>query len=155
MNGYAIDASALLAFIFREKGADYVCDRLPLCRISAVNLAEVASILSDRGASDIAVSETLAELGIDCIQFDARQALVSASLRRETRAFGLSLGDRACLSVARTLGLAALTADRAWREAGRAAKVEVDVIPGRSDGESTRRRPEPGDSDTGANRRLP
>ena len=138
MNGYAIDASALLAFIFREKGADYVCGRLPLCRISAVNLAEVASILSDRGASDFAISETLTELDIDCVPFDALQALVSTSLRRETRAFGLSLGDRACLSLARTLGIAALTADRAWREAGRAAEVEVDVIPGRSDGKSAR-----------------
>ncbi|MCZ0952032.1 MAG: type II toxin-antitoxin system VapC family toxin [Rhodospirillaceae bacterium] len=138
MTGYAIDASAVLAIIGAEPGSDYVLDRLTRCRISAVNLAEVASILSDRGASDFAVSETLNDLDIDCVPFDPRQALVSASLRRKTRTFGLSLGDRACLALAETGKLTALTADWIWTDAGRAAEVEVDVIPGRGDGESAR-----------------
>lgn len=138
MNGYAIDASALLALVFREKGADYLRDRLPRCRISAVNLAEVASRLSDRGMPDVEATELIHATGVDCVPFDARQALASASLRRKTRAFGLSLGDRACLALAATGKLTALTADRIWTDAARVAKVEVDVIQGRGDGESAR-----------------
>ena len=131
MNGYAIDASALLALIFREKGADYVRDRLPLCRISAVNLAEVASILSDRGMPDAEAAVLVHATGVDCVPFDARQALASAGLRRKTRAFGLSLGDRACLALADTGKLTALTADRIWTDAGPVAGVEVDLVSGR------------------------
>lgn len=131
MNGYAIDASALLALVFREKGADYVRDRLPLCRISAVNLAEVASRLSDRGMPDVEAAELIHATGVDCVPFDARQALASASLHRETRAFGLSLGDRACLALAGTGKLTALTADRIWTDAGPVAGVDVDLISGR------------------------
>ena len=138
MNGYAIDASALLALIFKERGADYVRDRLPQCRISAVNLAEVASRLSDQGMPDIEATELIHATGVDCVPFDARQALVSVSLRRKTRAFSLSLGDRACLALAGTGKLTALTADRIWTDASRAAEVEVDVIPGRGDRESAR-----------------
>ena len=138
MKGYAIDASALLALVFREKGADYVRARLPLCHISAVNLAEVASRLSDRGMPDVEAAELIHATGVDCVPFDARQALASARLRPETRVFGLSLGDRACLALAGTGKLTALTADRIWTDAGRAAEVEVDVIPGRGDGESAR-----------------
>ena len=131
MKGYAIDASALLALIFREKGADYVRDRLPLCRISAVNLAEVASRLYDRGMPKVEAAELIHATGVDCVPFDARQALASASLRRKTRAFGLSLGDRACLALAGTGKLTALTADRIWTDAGPAAGVDVDLISGR------------------------
>lgn len=37
-------------------------------------------------------------------------------LRPQTRGFGLSLGDRACLALARQANLPALTADQAWVE---------------------------------------
>jgi PIN domain nuclease of toxin-antitoxin system len=53
-------------------------------------------------------------------------ALPAAGLmRRETRAVGLSLGDRACLALALRRGAVALTADRAWERAGSGAGVEV------------------------------
>lgn len=41
-------------------------------------------------------------------------AVEIARLRPLTRSAGLSLGDRACVALARRLALPALTADRAW-----------------------------------------
>jgi PIN domain nuclease of toxin-antitoxin system len=54
---------------------------------------------------------------------DAEQAAELCSL---TRQHGLSLGDRACLGLARRLGLPALTADRAWLDVN--SGVEVQAI---------------------------
>ena len=51
----------------------------------------------------------------------ARQALSAAALLPQTRRLGLSLGDRACLALARTRGKPAVTADRAW------AELDVDI----------------------------
>ena len=48
-----------------------------------------------------------------------------ARLRALTRAHGLASGDRACLALARRLGLPALTADRTWAELGLGISVVV------------------------------
>lgn len=45
-----------------------------------------------------------------------------------TRAAGLSLGDRACLALARRLGVTALTAERRWADVAGVAGVEVRLI---------------------------
>lgn len=44
-----LDASAVLAFIFGEPGAERVAAFLPGARISAINAAEVMSKLADLG----------------------------------------------------------------------------------------------------------
>jgi ribonuclease VapC len=57
----------------------------------------------------------LRRLRLEVVPPDEAQAWAAGELRRQTRAAGLSLGDRACLALARYLGLPAVTADRAWR----------------------------------------
>ncbi len=47
--------------------------------------------------------------------FDAEQAFHTGELHRQTRAYGLSMGDCACLALARARNLPVVTADRAWR----------------------------------------
>ncbi len=47
--------------------------------------------------------------------FDLSQSEYAGSLSRLTRSHGLSLGDRACLSLAQTTGVTAWTTDRAWK----------------------------------------
>jgi ribonuclease VapC len=47
------------------------------------------------------------------VSFDTAQAKLVADLRSLTRVRGLSFADCACLAVARTVGLPAMTADRA------------------------------------------
>ncbi len=50
----------------------------------------------------------------------------AGSLRAPTASAGLSLGDRFCLALAKRLGAAAYTADKAWRDV--AAEVETKVV---------------------------
>lgn len=126
-----LDASALLAHLLDEPGADEVNESLDEgAVISAVNWAEVLSRLSDLGsdprrvAADLEAQGLLATLAI--VPFDPDDAITVGALRSATRGPGLSLGDRACLSLALRLGAPALTADRAWDEVD--SEVEVKQI---------------------------
>lgn len=119
MTGTVLDASALLAFLFDEPGADDVLgclERRPL--LSAVNFAEVLTKLSDQGAPPAIAIDRLRASGllsvIAVVPFDTDQAETAAALRTATRPLGLSLADRACLALALRRGAEALTADRAW-----------------------------------------
>jgi PIN domain nuclease of toxin-antitoxin system len=111
-----LDASAVLALLHAESGADAVYQAMTSgqCGISSVNLAEVAARLSDRGVPPEVVQESLASLGLETLDFRLPHALRSGTLRSMTRASGLSLGDRACLATAEIEGAGVLTADRAW-----------------------------------------
>ncbi len=55
MDETAIDASALLALLNEEPGADVVAQALPGAVISAVNLSEVVAKLSQAGMPEDAV----------------------------------------------------------------------------------------------------
>lgn len=126
----ALDASAVLAVIFDEDGAERVIDYLEpgVGLISAVNLAEVATKLIENDYSDDDARTTLDDLTTLVRPFDTGVAVLTGFLRRQTRARGLSLGDRACLALARTEGCLAVTADRKWRDIAEAAKVEIELI---------------------------
>ncbi len=114
-----IDASVLLPIIQQEPQAEAVERALASCAISAVNLSEAASKMIDRGFPAPRVQEEARRLNVEVVPFDTEQALDAGLLRPATGAVGLSLGDRACLCLARKLGVPALTTDRAW--------VRVDV----------------------------
>jgi ribonuclease VapC len=116
-----LDASAILAVFKRESGAEIAEPLLYRASISAVNLAEVATKLVDRQAPEAEILVLLDELALDVHPFDRDAALAVATLRVPTRSLGLSLADRACLVLARTLGLPVLTTDRAW------AKLELGI----------------------------
>jgi ribonuclease VapC len=60
--------------------------------------------------------------------FTEGDAVVSSTLRALSKTHGLSLGDRACLSLAKRLGLEVLTANRAWAVVADDAGVAVRVI---------------------------
>lgn len=110
------DASALLAVIFGETGADAVIEHLtqPGGAISAVNWAEAASKLAERGVPEPEIVQAMASFALEVVAFDEPQALLVATLRRSTRALGLSLGDHCCLALAKTRAANAITADRQW-----------------------------------------
>jgi ribonuclease VapC len=113
---YVLDASALLALLNAETGADLVQDFLPDASISTVNLAEVVTRLSAVGMPENDIRNTLTLLGLEVIHFDEEQAYQAGLLYSYGRVYGLSLGDRACLALARTSAATAVTADRAWEE---------------------------------------
>ncbi len=103
-----------------ESGAEAVDPALDEgAGISAANWAEVLSRLAERGGNPEGIarrSEREGVLGEGLIfcPLDEARALWIARLRPLTRETGLSLGDRACLALAGSLGLPALTTDRAW-----------------------------------------
>ena len=126
MPNTVIDASALLALLNAEPGADIVIEALPGGVVSAVNLSEVIAKLCDAGTPEKAIRQVLQSLGLEVIPFDEEQSYQAGLLRTATQDIGISLGDRACLSLAKMLGVAALTADRAW--SGLPIEVAIKVI---------------------------
>ena len=72
--------------------------------------------MADKGMSDPEIRATVADLDLTVVEFGLDQALSVARLRRVTKHRGLSLGDRACLSLAEQLNRPALTADRRWHD---------------------------------------
>ncbi len=112
-----LDASAALALILQESGAEQVIEALRSgASMSAVNVAEVAARLHQEGWDQAEVALVFDELDIQILPFDAATALLSGCYRVPTRYLGLGLGDRACLATARVAASPALTADRAWTD---------------------------------------
>jgi len=128
---YVLDASALLAWIQGEPGGDYVASLLTQdCKLSAVNLAELVTKLIDNNhTAPQNLGQQLRTLGIEICAFNEAQAISSGMLRKQTRAKGLSLGDRACLSLAMELQAVVLTSDKAWKELNLPIEI-VDVRAG-------------------------
>lgn len=113
-----LDASALLALLQGEPGAEVVKTLLEDAVVSSVNWSEVAQKSLDRGVKLDGLRGDLETLGMIVAPFTAEEAEATARLRGSTSALGLSLSDRACLSLSRRLGVPALTTDRAWLELG-------------------------------------
>lgn len=109
-----LDASALLALLNAEPGADVVAEALPGAVISAVNLSEVVAKLCEVGISENVVHQVLEPLGLEVVPFSEEQAYQAGLLCASTRCAGISLGDRACLSLGKMLGAVTLTADKTW-----------------------------------------
>ena len=84
--------------------------------MSAANLCEVVTKLAERGWEEAQIRAEISAFALEIMSFDERLAFDAGLLRMATRPFGLSLADRACLALARRLGLPAYTADRAWQQ---------------------------------------
>ena len=127
MSEVVLDASALLAAIHGERGADRVGAALQLASICSVNLAEVVTKLVDAGMALDHARSLLSKLSLTVVPFDEDLAYASAELRATTKSLGLSLGDRACLALGRRLQARVFTADAAW--AGiKDVDITIDVI---------------------------
>lgn len=109
-----LDASAVLAVINSEPGAQRVQDAWTDASISAANYSEVIAKLVDIGLDDADTFGILDALPLTVRDVDVAQARQAGLLRRQTREHGLSFGDRACLALAVSLGLPVMTADHAW-----------------------------------------
>ena len=116
MNSIVLDASALLAVLNREPGVEKLTPQLLSAAISStVNLAEVHSKLVSRGIKpDEAWEATISPIRESAV-FTDEQAKIAGNLIARTSAFGLSLGDRACLALGIALKAPVYTADRSWK----------------------------------------
>jgi PIN domain nuclease of toxin-antitoxin system len=116
MTSVVLDASAVLALVRDEPGADKVATHVGRAAISAVNLQEVIKELLLSGLDEATTRELLDELRLDVRSHDVAAAYASAGLHAQTRQYGRGLGDRSCLALAIQLGVPALTADREWKQ---------------------------------------
>ncbi len=109
-----LDASALLAFLHGESGEESVRSLLPGSWMSAVNWSEVVSQCVARRVDWEGLRDDLASLGVTILPMTPDDAEEAGRLWSATKALGLSLGDRACLALAKRLELPAITMDRTW-----------------------------------------
>lgn len=126
MAGAVLDASAILAVLNAERGAEKVVPVLGAALVGTVNYAEVVAKLVERGVAYEQADAALRSLALTIVDFDIGLSRRTGALRAETSKFGLSLGDRACLSLAERESAIAYTADRNW--AGALATVEICII---------------------------
>lgn len=124
MDGYVTDASALLAMLHSEPGADAVAMVLGVSIVSAVNWAEVLQKARAHGIGVDGLEQDLAHLGVEFVPFTTSEAEVAAELwQRGMRS--LSLADRACLATAIVRGLPIVTADKAWSKLSLEVPVKI------------------------------
>jgi PIN domain nuclease of toxin-antitoxin system len=121
---YVLDASAMLAVVYEEEGADEVLSRLSSSLILSINFAEVLQKAATAGRDPEQVGGLLRRMTMGVVPFDHTLASESAALWPLTRHAGLSLADRACLALAGAMGAVAVTADSSW---ARLSIPSVDV----------------------------
>jgi len=116
------DASALLAFIQGEDGADEVERSLgPESAVSAANWSETAQWVLAHARDWSVASALLRSYGLTIEPVTVTDA--ESAARRWTRGGGLSLGDRLCLALGDRLDAVVVTADRHWGAGGRICQI--------------------------------
>lgn len=122
MSEVVLDASAVLAFLGKERGEEIVRPHLRGGLISTVNAAEVINRQYRPGTSLEKIVSTLRSLEMRVVDFSFEQAVVAASLEPYAKAVNLSIADRACVSLGIMRGALVLTADD-WT----ALNVGIDI----------------------------
>ena len=126
MKAAVIDASALIAFVRRERGGDVVREWLRDARISSVNFAEVLQKLAESPEEEQLLKAVVQSFGVSVEPFDRELAFHVGRLYPKARS--ISLADRACIALGMRETLPVVTADRQWKSVD--ADVEVILFRG-------------------------
>lgn len=126
MKTIVLDASAMFAVLNREPGSEKLTpEMLTNSTGSTVNLAEVHTKLVSRGGDAGGAWEDARSTIQDVEPFTEEQARIAGGLVGQTRALGLSLGDRACLALGIALRAPVYTADRSWKKLNLGIRIHV------------------------------
>ncbi|MFZ4070566.1 MAG: PIN domain-containing protein [Caulobacterales bacterium] len=109
-----LDASAVIALLRDEAGADVIAGFIGDALISTVTLQEVVKALLVRGFT-LELARTMIEaLHLEPRAHTVEDAFAAAALYAATKARGCGLGDRTCMALAIAEGLPAITTDKEW-----------------------------------------
>ena len=126
MKTIVLDASAMLAVLNREPGSEKLTpEMLNSSAGSTVNLAEVHTKLVSRGGNPDEAWEDASSAVQEAEPFTEEQARIAGGLVAQTRALGLSLGDRACLALGIVRHAPVYTADRSWKNLNVGVRIHV------------------------------
>ncbi|HTE66823.1 MAG TPA: PIN domain-containing protein [Candidatus Binatia bacterium] len=122
-----LDASAVLAWLFRERGEQLVDRMLEHGALSTVNLAEVLYRSDEAGMEIEGLEQDLKALGLRVVSFTDGDARLVPEIRRAARRERqrLSLADCCCLAMGVRLNLPVVGGDQAWES----LQLGVDVHP--------------------------
>lgn len=109
-----LDASAVIALLVEEPGADLIERHLQDAHMSAVNVSEVLQKAAQRDLWEPGFESDLEALGVTIETFTTTDARVAAAIGEAAPLAGLSLGDRACLALAHRLDMPVVTTDSIW-----------------------------------------
>ena len=110
------DASAVIALLRDEPGADVILGYASDALISTVNLQEAIQVLLADGTTIDVARAMLESLNLEPRPHRVEDAYAAAALFQATKSKGSGLGDRTCMALAIAEELPAITTDRAWSE---------------------------------------
>ena len=124
MSACVIDASAVLAYLFGERGGDEAEAWMGRgAAISTANAQEVIAKLVDKDVRagrplEDAVRDGLQDfdgLVLEVVDLTIEDAVAAAAMVPLQRSANLSAGDRCCLALGRRLGLPVVHAEQRWQ----------------------------------------
>ena len=126
-----IDASAIIALLFREKGWEEVERYFQSpCLISSANYCESLYIFKRKQGQTAwnDISELLENLQMEVVPVSKTHAKIASAIHSETRSKGLSLGDCLCLALGIDECLPIITAEHSWGSLPLTVKTDIRLI---------------------------
>jgi PIN domain nuclease of toxin-antitoxin system len=125
---HLLDTSALIALIKKEPGYEMIETIIANSAISSVNLSELVAVLTRSGIADVDIDEIIEDIVPEIIPFCENTSIRAGKLLTITKTYGLSLGDRACISTGDFYGMEIHTADKVWLKLQPRITTKITVI---------------------------